>query len=262
MADMNRISYGREQCIEYLGRIGVARDVKPDLDSLKMLICRHRESVIFENLDTCFGGQPAVLEPDTIYKKIVRDRRGGYCFELSIAFAGLLNGLGFHASLCGCKLGSMEHHVNHGATLVRLADEIYFCDVGLGCDIPVEPVRLMPGAWISPQGFSCSMKELNPFWWKYSFSPGTDIYICKDEYCIDDYKPLNQYMTLNPGKFRDSTILFRNTHAGYVFLSDFHFRKKSDKGVTQLDIAESEREELVKKEFGISLSKIQKLTQK
>lgn len=260
MADMDRLYLNREQCRRYLDRISVHQDVKVDLDSLKLIMCQHRSSVIFENLDTYFSGRPAVLELENIFQKIVLGKRGGYCFELSIAFAGLLNGLGFHASLCGCKLRSMEQHVNHGAVIVRLEDNIYYCDVGLGCDIPAEPVRLIPGSWISPRGFSCSVKEINSFWWKYSFSPGIDIYICKDEYCIDDYRPLNHYMTMNPGKFRDSVILFRNTHTGYVFLSDHRFRQKMGNELIQSDVAEAEREELVKREFGISFSEIQELT--
>ena len=250
---MDQLFLSREQCRKYLDRIGVSGDVEVSYEFLALLLRRHRESIVFENLDTYLLGRPADLDVESVYKKIVCENRGGYCFERSIAFLQLLKGLGFDAYLCGCKLRSMDHHVNHGSVLVRLGDDICYCDVGLGCDIPPEPVRLIPGWRKDPQGFSLSVEEAGPFWWKYSFSPGLDIYICRDRYCIDDFKPLNQYMTTNPGKFRDNVILFKNTSDGYISLIDCLFKRRIGDKITEKNVTKSERNELIKSEFDINI---------
>ena len=57
----------------YLGRVGLRR--RPGLAELHRA---HVTAIPFENLDPR-RGVPVSLEPDDLQRKLVADRRGGYC---------------------------------------------------------------------------------------------------------------------------------------------------------------------------------------
>ena len=51
-------------------------------------------AVPFENLDVLLGRRIS-LKPDAIFRKLVTDRRGGYCFEQNSLLRDVLTTLGF-----------------------------------------------------------------------------------------------------------------------------------------------------------------------
>jgi N-hydroxyarylamine O-acetyltransferase len=86
----------------YLARIGAARPARPDAAALRELQLRHLLSVPFENLSIHLG-EPIVLDEEALVEKVVRRRRGGFCYELNGAFAALLSALGFSATLLNAR---------------------------------------------------------------------------------------------------------------------------------------------------------------
>ena len=80
----------------YFRRIGHAAH-KPDLDTLSALHLRHAQAIAFENLSP-LAGWPVPLDPVSLERKLVRDGRGGYCFEQNLLFAHVLNALGFRVT--------------------------------------------------------------------------------------------------------------------------------------------------------------------
>src|ERR1051326_4663048 len=86
------------QVAEYLERIGYDGPLDAGVDTLRRLHHAHLLAVPFENLDI-HGGRPIVLERDALFDKIVRRRRGGFCYELNGLFAWLLANLGFRVTL-------------------------------------------------------------------------------------------------------------------------------------------------------------------
>ncbi len=72
----------------YLYRIGAPRD--PTLAELHRA---HVTAIPFENLDPQ-AGIPVALEPEALQRKIVDERRGGYCFEHNLLFTLALRELG------------------------------------------------------------------------------------------------------------------------------------------------------------------------
>src|SRR5260221_4166083 len=81
----------------YLERIhcssGVNLDtLEPSLPLLRTLHEAHMLAVPFENLSIHYG-QPITLGDEALYDKIVRRRRGGFCYELKGLFAWLLRQL-------------------------------------------------------------------------------------------------------------------------------------------------------------------------
>ena len=81
----------------YLSRIGYSGPTKPDLVSLSGLLAAHMNAIPFENIDVLLG-RPIRLDLDGVQKKIVTDRRGGYCFEQTTLFLAVLGVLGFDVS--------------------------------------------------------------------------------------------------------------------------------------------------------------------
>ncbi|WP_458689015.1 arylamine N-acetyltransferase family protein [Nocardia tengchongensis] len=141
----------------YLARIGFTGERTPTLATLRALVHAHTTAIPFENLEIILGrGIPLDLE--MLQDKLIRRRRGGYCYENVGLFAAALERLGF-------EFTAMSGRVTRGATNLRPAthallrvkaaddDRIWLCDVGFGWG-PLEPVELAPdrgefsaGAW-------------------------------------------------------------------------------------------------------------------
>lgn len=127
----------------YLERIGLERaGLSPDADSLTSLQRSHLLSVPFENLDIHWK-RPIVLDVDRFYRKVVDERRGGFCYELNGLFNELLNALGFTTRLISARVFNGTTHgpeFDHAAIIVTIGEEEYLADVGFG-DFSAEPLR-------------------------------------------------------------------------------------------------------------------------
>src|SRR4029450_8706400 len=77
----------------YLERIGYEGPVEPTLEVLDALQLAHSTTIPFENLDILLG-RPIRLDLTSLQGKLVRDRRGGDCFEHNTLFAAALEGVG------------------------------------------------------------------------------------------------------------------------------------------------------------------------
>ena len=132
---------------KYLSRIGVdPQNVRPDVETLKLLQRRHLLHVPFENLDIHWK-RPIVLDTDSFYKKIVRGGRGGFCYELNGLFNELLIAVGFHTHLVSGRVYDIEGNpgpeFDHMAIVVLIGGEEYLADVGFG-DFIAEPLKIDP----------------------------------------------------------------------------------------------------------------------
>ncbi len=129
----------------YLARIGFTGDTHPTPETLRRLHVAHLYTVPFENLDISLGRE-ILCDEERFFHKIVKLRRGGFCYELNGAFAGLLRELGFRVRLLSARVaradGSASPEFDHLALKVDL-DETWLADVGFG-DSFLEPLRLVP----------------------------------------------------------------------------------------------------------------------
>ena len=118
----------------YLDRIGAQPPAGPDLAALRELQDRHLRSVPFENLSIHLG-EPIELAEDALVDKVVRRRRGGFCYELNGAFGALLKALGYRVSLLSAQVCNAEGEpgapFGHLALRVDL-DRPWLVDVGFG----------------------------------------------------------------------------------------------------------------------------------
>lgn len=127
----------------YLERIGADRPLRRDLEAVASLQERHLDAVPFENLSIHLG-EPIVLEEDALVEKIVRRRRGGFCYELNGAFGALLEALGFSVTLMAARVfgddGALGPPYDHLVLRVDL-EEAFLVDVGFGA-FSRRPLRL------------------------------------------------------------------------------------------------------------------------
>ncbi len=127
----------------YLRRINYTGPIEPNVRTLRELHVAHLLRVPFENLDNHIGRE-IVLEEDKLVSKIVDQQRGGICYELNGAFAGLLRELGFEVTILSAGVareeGGFDPPFDHMTLMVRL-EERWLADVGFG-DSFREPLLL------------------------------------------------------------------------------------------------------------------------
>lgn len=133
----------------YLGRIGWEGERRADLATLTGVHLAHMRSIPFENLDALRRDAPS-LEPGDLMAKLVRSRRGGYCYEHNTLLLLALEALGFGVTRLAARVvlgaGTYESRPRtHMALLVEVpgAARPYLADVGFGAigALP-EPVPL------------------------------------------------------------------------------------------------------------------------
>jgi N-hydroxyarylamine O-acetyltransferase len=128
----------------YLTRIGGKAPLAPGLDGLAALHCAHCAAIPFENLDILLG-RPIALDLSALEAKLVRARRGGYCFEQNTLFKAVLEALGFRvfALAARVRVGASEVRPRtHMLLRVELPEGAFLADVGFGGDGPVVPLPL------------------------------------------------------------------------------------------------------------------------
>src|SRR5581483_8518947 len=73
----------------YFARVGYDGPRKATLDTLRALHRLHPQAIAFENLSPLLG-DPVPLDAAALHDKMVRNGRGGYCFEHNLLFASVL----------------------------------------------------------------------------------------------------------------------------------------------------------------------------
>jgi N-hydroxyarylamine O-acetyltransferase len=132
----------------YLERIGWSGSREPSLETLAGLLRRHLIAIPFENLDVLLG-RPVRIDLDSIQRKLVQDRRGGYCFEHATLFAAVLDALGFDAARHSARVVLFAPREQspraHMFLTVLLREGRFVADPGLGGPAPLFPVPLTEG---------------------------------------------------------------------------------------------------------------------
>lgn len=150
----------------YLERIRFDGDRSPTLRTLRALQRAHVTTIPFENLEIVLQ-RPILLGVANIQNKLVRRRRGGYCFEHTELFAAALERLGFRltALLGRVVMGTDKlRPATHALLLVQTADtaqdgRLWLCDVGFGHG-PLEPIEFVDGIEVTQDGWSYRLERL------------------------------------------------------------------------------------------------------
>jgi len=120
----------------YFARIGYAGPRASTLETLHAITLHHASSIPFENLDVLLG-RGINLAPEAIFRKLVNDRRGGYCFEQNNLLQLILCALGYRVTPIGARVRWQKpRHITPARThlflRVHLPEGDWLTDVGMG----------------------------------------------------------------------------------------------------------------------------------
>jgi N-hydroxyarylamine O-acetyltransferase len=131
----------------YFDRIRWKGEARPNLATLTALLRAHMAQIPFENLDVLLG-RGIRIDLEALQQKLVRSRRGGYCFEHVTLFAAVLEKLGFrpvrHAARVILVSPRAESPRTHMFLTVPLEEGTFLCDPGFGGQAPRAPMPLLP----------------------------------------------------------------------------------------------------------------------
>lgn len=130
----------------YSQRIGYSGDRAPTLDTLRGIQARHAQAIAFENLNPLLGW-PVHLDLASLQQKLIRDGRGGYCFEQNLLFSHVLKALGFRVTPLAARVlwNQPENAITartHMLLRVDIEGQPYVADVGFGGQTLIGPLRL------------------------------------------------------------------------------------------------------------------------
>ena len=130
----------------YFERIGFAGSIAPTLATLELIHALHPAAIPFENLNPLLG-LPVNLDLASIEKKLLAEKRGGYCYEHNLLLLAVLRELDFSVrGLAARVLWSDPTAIDRPPTHMLLAVDIggaaYIADVGFGGLTLTAPLKL------------------------------------------------------------------------------------------------------------------------
>jgi N-hydroxyarylamine O-acetyltransferase len=145
----------------YLARVGVSG--RPGLAELHRA---HVTTIPFENLDPR-RGVPVSLEPVDLERKLVTERRGGYCFEQNLLLKSAYEALGADVALylARVRLGGVPGSLRPRTHLVLGVTDggvRWQADVGFGNGTLLEPIPFGPGGEHDQAGWRFRVVEEGP----------------------------------------------------------------------------------------------------
>jgi N-hydroxyarylamine O-acetyltransferase len=133
----------------YFERIGYVGPREPTLAALRGIVAGHTATIPFENLDVLVK-RPIRLDLPSLHEKLVRQRRGGYCYEHNLVLLDVLLKLRFRAGGLAARVhrsrppGVIPPR-SHMLLRVDLAEGSYIVDVGFGTALTA-PLALEAGS--------------------------------------------------------------------------------------------------------------------
>ncbi|HEY1726964.1 MAG TPA: arylamine N-acetyltransferase [Candidatus Baltobacteraceae bacterium] len=183
----------------YFTRIGYDGSREPTLATLGAIQMGHMSRIPFENLDVLLG-RGVRLDLDSLQKKLVAAKRGGYCFEHSTLLGAVLEQLGFsverHAARVVLFLQPTEAPRTHMFLVVTLPEGKFVVDPGFGGSGARFPVPLEGSAenathWIAREGRNIILRFKRD---------GTDV-----DGWVSDYEEVNNPIDFEMGNHMTST---------------------------------------------------------
>jgi N-hydroxyarylamine O-acetyltransferase len=237
----------------YLERVGYDGDLAPTGRTLRDLHRAHTAAIPFENLDIPLGrGIP--LDLAALQDKLVRRRRGGYCYEQNLLFAAVLERLGFGVTRLlarnrngSAKVRPRSHavlRVEHGTGEER---SVWLADVGFGGEGLLEPIELSPGTSARQGGWSFLLEREGDGAWvlRTLHSDGWfDLYaFTLEAQAYPDFVVINHFASTNPSSPFVGQVVVQRSSADAR-----HTLRRLDLTVTRPD-GSAERRTLAPEEF-------------
>ena len=209
----------------YLARIELPDTSGTDPKTLRAIHLAHATHIPFENVDVLLG-KPIRLDLPSLYKKLIDERRGGYCFEQNTLLAAALEAMGFEVHRLLARVhpeNGREHPRTHMVLEVVADGRSWMADVGFGAWGLLEPIALCEGesrqhAWayrLRPDGDEWRLAAQQAGRWRdlHTFSRQPQLPV--------DFEPANFYTSAPPESiFRRMLIVQRTLPERRYMLRD------------------------------------------
>ncbi|KIE59188.1 hypothetical protein A946_00155 [Methylacidiphilum kamchatkense Kam1] len=243
----------------YFKRIHYKGDCARSLNTLFDLHLSHTQHIPFENLDILLGKSISLALPD-IERKLINNKRGGYCFEHNLLFAHILNILGFPITRLAARVHYRTNKIlprTHMALLVHHDGSNWLADVGFGGHGLLLPLPLKENVETTAFGWTYRIKRIGHLWalellqkesWStlYSFSvePQEEI----------DYKIANYYVSTHPDSPFTHTLIVQSVcPKERKILRNKVFTVQTPSSLFQKELKDDEELlEILLNEFGLS----------
>ncbi len=146
----------------YLMELNINFEIKT-LEDISKLIQAHERTFAFSSLKVLLKEEIS-LELDDIFKSLVIDKRGGYCFEHNKLLYEVLKKLGFDVNFFLARVinnSNNEVPQTHRFTILNFQDEKYLIDVGIGFRSPNVPIKFSKEETYSHLGISYKIVNNN-----------------------------------------------------------------------------------------------------
>jgi N-hydroxyarylamine O-acetyltransferase len=121
---------------DYCVRIGYSGPREPTAEVLRGIVAAHTAMIPFENIDVLMR-PPIRLDLPSLLKKLVRNRRGGYCYEQNLLLLNVLqtvcfSAVGLAARVHRTRPSGVVPPRSHMLLRVDLGEDALVVDVGFG----------------------------------------------------------------------------------------------------------------------------------
>jgi len=242
----------------YFDRIHLAPGPDVDRDSaLHRLHRAHLAAISFENADVR-DGVPIALDVPSLQAKLVRQRRGGWCFEQNLLFAAVLERLGHQVTGMAARvLLGRSGDLPRTHALLRV-DGRWLADVGFGGGGLLTPLPLVDGV-VERQGDWTFRLDRRDGVWTLNSSQGGEwvaLYdFTEDPRTPADYEVLNHYLATHPKSAFLGRLVVQRTdeHARHAISGHTLTEARPDGAVVKRDLTPDELDAVLREDFGLEL---------
>lgn len=215
-----------QQMTLYFARISYTGTINVTLENLVSLHECHVFNIPFEGISVHLN--PPEIELDAIYNKLIKQKRGGYCYEMNGLFYIVLKTLGFDASLHLAEVvydtdSYRQREPRHAFIIVNLDEKTYLVDVGYGRNGLIRPLSIDHHEQQSVYHHDYRILYTPEFGYQYQYKIGN---VFKTEYrfdypadglALDQLKPANEWVsTSKDSSFVKNIIVMQMTREGKV----------------------------------------------
>lgn len=208
----------------YFSRIAYSGPREPTLAALQAVCRAQPRFIVYESLDPFLGHAP-VLTTEALCDKLLRQKRGGYCFELNLLLRDALLSLGMRVTGLAARVVWMAppdmplRPRTHMLLKVEVEDVpgAFLVDAGFGGQLVDVPLLLEPGLEqqatfglyrVTHDGALYAIEAQLPQGWmpmyRFTLEPHLDA----------DYHPLNWFTATHPSSIFRYNLLLQNLTPG------------------------------------------------
>lgn len=245
----------------YFDRIQYRGVPENTVETLIELHIAHTLNIPFENLDILCNREIS-LDIEAINEKIVRNRRGGYCFEMNALFAQVLRQLGFDVQDLLARVFIDQETVFarlHHVLLVAISGRRYLADVGFGGNGLIAPILLEDGCISKQFADTFRLTYSDKFGYVLQFLidgafTNSYAFTLEPQVPVIDYLAPNYFTSNFPGSlFTQKAICTRPTPQGRITLNDLELKIRSQDQTVRITADDPETfSRLIYEHFGLT----------